>query len=393
MNSWTIYGKNGVAKAEVNELELHDEWMAECFLTVSVKSAEPIDFAVDDYIDYRGERYAIQYDPTLLKKSSRNTYGEGFSYDNIKFVNEAQAKIVRCDFNDIVLAPESESNKIHYSTLPTFPFYCETVDDLLDRILANLEDLYPGEFTIIGLNTVRNQERGELTHNDTYIEEYKKWIDPTMTPNTDPYGKIGVAEAVDNINCWNALAKVNEDFGLNFILRGYTIIVGTVGVFTANKFRYGKGNGLYEIERISDSEQQIITRLRAYGSNANLPSRYYANLNMECYGVALADGVGSTTVDIDFKKSLFKNEFNGSEVAVGLRIGSTEYPNSVAWINGVTGKYYEKLPEGVKSTYSSYPSRGKSIISGSYAHAVNTLVTTFTVSRYDSCFSNTSLVM
>ena len=72
MNSWTIYGKNGVAKAEVNELELHDEWMAECFLTVSVKSAEPIDFAVDDYIDYRGERYAIQYDPTLLKKSSRN---------------------------------------------------------------------------------------------------------------------------------------------------------------------------------------------------------------------------------------------------------------------------------------------------------------------------------
>ena len=113
MSSWTIYGKNGVAKAEVKELELHDEWMAESYLTITVKSAEPIDFAVDDYIDYRGERYAIQYDPTLLKKARSGSYGEGFTYDNIKFVNEAQAKIVRCDFNDIVLAPESESNKIH----------------------------------------------------------------------------------------------------------------------------------------------------------------------------------------------------------------------------------------------------------------------------------------
>lgn len=335
MNSWTIYGKNGVAKAEVNELELHDEWMAECFLTVSVKSAEPIDFAVDDYIDYRGERYAIQYDPTLLKKSRRNTYGEGFSYDNIKFVNEAQAKIVRCDFNDIVL----NDNELHYTSLPTFPFYCESVDDLLDRILANLEDLYPGEFTIIGLNTVRNKQRADITHNTRYIEEYKKWIDPTLTPNTDPYGKQGVAETVDNINCWNALAKVHEDFELNFIVRGYTIIVGTVGVFTANKFRYGKGNGLYEIERISDSEQQIVTRLRSYGASTNLPTRYYATLNTQVFGtvtqISANTNYASFLIDLAFSTKYFNYRSESYP-------GTNEFPNYIVRVkaNNHTVKGY-----------------------------------------------------
>lgn len=335
MNSWTIYGKNGVAKAEVNELELHDEWMAECFLTVSVKSAEPIDFAVDDYIDYRGERYAIQYDPTLLKKSRRNSYGEGFSYDNIKFVNEAQAKIVRCDFNDIVL----NDNELHYTSLPTFPFYCESVDDLLDRILANLEDLYPGEFTIIGLNTVRNKQRADITHNTRYVEEYKKWIDPTFTPNTEPYGKQGVAETVDNINCWNALAKVHEDFELNFIVRGYTIIVGTVGVFTANKFRYGKGNGLYEIERISDSEQQIVTRLRSYGASTNLPTRYYATLNTQVFGTVTQISANTTyasfLLDLNFSTKYFNYRSESYP-------GTNEFPNYIVRImaNNHTVKGY-----------------------------------------------------
>ena len=94
MAEWTIYSISGAAKATVKELELHDEWMAECFLTVSVKSAEPIDFAVGDYIDYRNERYSINYDPSRIKKARRGTYGEGFVYDNIKFV-AVQDELVR----------------------------------------------------------------------------------------------------------------------------------------------------------------------------------------------------------------------------------------------------------------------------------------------------------
>lgn len=285
MAEWTIYSKDGVAKASVKELELHDEWMAECFITVSVKSAEPIDFSVGDYIDYRNERYSINYDPSKIKRARRGTYGEGFVYDNIKFV-AVQDELVRCDFCDIVLS----DNNIHYTQLSTFPFYCETVDDLLDRIQANMEDLYPGSWIIISPDLNRDRQRGLCVDREqAFIDAYNKYIGEG---SDFTYEKTGVALTVDNINCWDALAKVNTDFALNFIVRDRIVIVGTAGVFTPKKFRYGKGNGLYELEAIGDSEQKVVTRLRAYGSEQNLPDRYYAERNLRVF---------STVTEIDDK--------------------------------------------------------------------------------------------
>jgi len=280
MNEWKIYSINGVERAQVKELELHDEWMAECYLTVTVKDANPVRFQIGDYIDYRGERYCINYDPRVLKKARRGTHGEGFIYENIKFVSDPQSKIVGCDFTDIVL----DDNQMHYTGLPTFPFYCESVDDLLDRVQACLEELYPGRFILIGLNTARNAQRGSLVgRQQAFIDAYKQYVDPTGAERTLSYGKTSVALTVDNITCWEALTKINSEFDLNFIQRGNVVIAGTDGVFTSNTFRYGKGNGLYEIERISEEGQQVVTRLKAYGSEENLPNRYYAELNLQVF--------------------------------------------------------------------------------------------------------------
>jgi hypothetical protein len=280
MNEWKIYSINGVERAQVKELELHDEWMAECYLTVTVKDANPVRFQIGDYIDYRGERYCINYDPRVLKKARRGTHGEGFIYENIKFVSDPQSKIVGCDFTDIVL----DDNQMHYTGLPTFPFYCESVDDLLDRVQACLEELYPGRFILIGLNTSRNAQRGSLVgRQQAFIDAYKQYVDPTGAERTLSYGKTSVAMTVDNITCWEALTKINSEFDLNFIQRGNVVIAGTDGVFTSSTFRYGKGNGLYEIERISEEGQQVVTRLKAYGSEENLPNRYYAELNLQVF--------------------------------------------------------------------------------------------------------------
>lgn len=337
MAQWIIYGSNGVAKAKVKELELHDEWMAECFLTVSIKNATPISFAVGDYIDYRGERYTIQYDPNVIKKATSGSYGEGFTYDNIKFVG-LQDEVVRCDFNDLVL----NDNDMHYSALPTFPFYCESVDDLLDRIQANLEDLYPGQWIVIGLNTVRNSQRGTAVGRaQAFIDAYKQYIDPTGTARTDPYGKQGVAETADHITCWDAMKKVHDDFDLNFIVRGRVIVVGTAGVFTANTFRYGKGNGLKEIERIGESDQRIVTRLRAYGSEENLPAHYYNTVNKQVYANVTSilhkfDTTGADfLLNLDFDKKYFTYRSESYP-------GTTEAPNYIIEMkaNDVTVRGY-----------------------------------------------------
>lgn len=348
MSEWKVYSTKGVEKAQVKELELHDEWMAECYLTVTVKSSNPVSFQIGDYIDYRGERYSINYDPTVLKKARKGTYGEGFVYDSIKFVSDSQSKIVGCDFTDIVL----DDNQMHYTGLPTFPFYCESVDDLLDRVQACLEELYPGRFILIGLNTARNAQRGlAIGRESDFVNAYKRYVDPTGAEKTDSYGKTSVALSVDNITCWEAITKINSDFGLNFIMRGDVVIAGINGVFTPDTFRYGKGNGLYEIERISEQDQQVITRLKAYGSEENLPTRYYAELNLQVFAhverIEAKSGIHAAFwLDLDFNAKYFTER---SKSYPGL----TERPNYIVRImaNGITVKGYVSMTYGSQRCY------------------------------------------
>ena len=89
--------------------------------------------------------------------------------------------------------------------------------------------------------------------------------------------------SIQKQSVWEGLALVNSQFDVNFIVRNNEVFVGTAGLPTRNVFKYGKGNGLYEIEENADSDQKIVTRLRAYGSEKNLPTRYYSTLNMEVW--------------------------------------------------------------------------------------------------------------
>jgi hypothetical protein len=106
---------------------------------------------------------------------------------------------------------------------------------------------------------------------------------------------------------------------------------------TASTFRYGKGKGLYELERISDSSKQIVTRLRGYGNETNLPSRYYATLNMQVFANALVAANGMVTVNLKYRTDYFLEVSPAGESFLTTKIGDTEYPNSVVRINGLDG--------------------------------------------------------
>lgn len=105
------------------------------FLTISFKHEEPINFQIGDYIVYRDERFELNYEPGKDKQARPDTYGEGFVYDSVKF-NALQDELSRAEFLDVVL----NDNELHYTALPKFPFYVQTLDDLLDRIQANLDE-------------------------------------------------------------------------------------------------------------------------------------------------------------------------------------------------------------------------------------------------------------
>ena len=271
MAVYKVYHKNGSILADANgkEIEVHSieyngTWMGECFVTVTFENEAPIDFSIGDYIVYRNERFEINYDPGKIKCSSRNTYGGAFKYDNVKF-NALSDELVRCDMLDLVLY----DNKLHYTALPQFVFYVESIDDLLDRIQANLDELYgKAAWKLYSRNKVRSIQRG------CTAEGWESAYGTGTTDNVIDSTSISISDQ----NCWDALSLVNSQFDVNFIIRDRNVYVGTAGVPTANIFKYGKDKGLYEIEQNSESDQAIVTRLRAYGSNRNLPNRYYADL-------------------------------------------------------------------------------------------------------------------
>lgn len=242
MSKWIVYSKDGkTERCRLKSLEYNGTWMGECSVSVTVSSPVPIVFEIGDYLYYRGERFEINYDPAVIKSSEYGMAGDGFSYENVKF-NSLSDELTRCDFLDYV----PNDNEIHYSSLPTFSFFADSIERLAERIQVNLDRIYTGE---------------------------KKW---TVSVHPEFVSVSNVNISVNNITCWDALALVKSQFNANFIIRNRTITIGTEGLVVGSLFSYGKGNGLITIERNAESDQKIITRLRAYGSTRNMPSRYYS---------------------------------------------------------------------------------------------------------------------
>ena len=384
MTKWSIYNRKGdVLHESVTEfdgngevvrqdtLEYSGKWMGECFVTVSFKSAYPIDFQIGDYIEYRGERFCLNYDPSVVKKARRGSYGEGFVYDSVKF-NSLSNELTEMRFRDWVLS----DNKVHYTSLPSFSFYCKDVDDLVDRLQANSNrwcksNGYANEdywmFYTLRNKTVGGTDDKEQTQttsertlerarsvydNDDFVASVKeKWIkayglgsDYKDSRDDERYDRN---VSVSGQTVWDALSLIKKEFGLNFIIRGRNVFVGTAGIPTSHVFRYGKGNGLYEVDKTADQDQAVVTKLHAYGSNENLPTRYYAEVGTTPYGrvsyINHKDDVTSTstplvnvTLDLAWSSSYFSTKLENSQSDSDIRIVGVKVSDMTA-----KGRVYE----------------------------------------------------
>lgn len=245
-----IRSKEGKLRAVATKLEYNGEWMGECSVTVDVESPYPIDFEVGDRIEYRGERFELHYEPGVHMTAMPGTYGAAYKYEGIKFVSQAE-ELVNCDFLDYVL----NDNEIHFSGLPDFSFFAESVRDLANRIQANM-------------NRYSDQNGGG------------RW---QIEVAEGAEGNTRLNISVSNISCQAALALVNSEFGLNYTIKGRKVTIGGAGLPADHIFKMGREadgrlNGLYEFDRQAETDQKVVTRLRAYGSQRNLPRRYYNSL-------------------------------------------------------------------------------------------------------------------
>lgn len=314
--TWNIVGIRTVSDvaqtvtiATVHELEYHAEWMGDEYVTVTVKSPTPIDFHFGDYLIYRSEYFRINYDPNVVKKAALEKFGEGFTYDNIKLYSDA-SKTKDIDFKDVVLNPESAANTQVYTSLSEFSFYAASVEDLADRLQANLNRESSG-WRVLTPSLSRCLQR------DIDISDWNKYYTVDgVQGETDVNIEITVED-----KCWQVVKMSYEKFGLAYCITGRTIVIGGDPVKADHIFRYGKNNGLYEVERTSDENQEIVTKLFAYGSEQNLPLNYYANIGKKAFisGKKYVPGPGMTGYYVH-------TDITYSSIRSALMEGSTSAP-------------------------------------------------------------------
>ena len=285
MSEWTIYNSAGsVTRCKVKDLEYHGEWMEDEYVSVKVTSPEPVAFALGDYLMYRGEKFEINYDPNVIKKARSGSYGEGFTYDNVKLYSVA-AQLKHIGFKDVVLNTlVDNANKLVYSMQGTFQFFAGSVEDLADRIQANLNREF-SNWKVMTSNWSRTYQRTNHSVGQTTWNNYYN--------SSSTQGKTDVSLSIENLSCWDALKLSYTAFEVPFYVTSYkvsgttyhAVIIGGKSIQLGGdlSFEYGKGNGLYEIERTTDESARLVTKLFAYGSEKNLPINYYANIGKRAY--------------------------------------------------------------------------------------------------------------
>lgn len=229
-----IYSKNQTLLFADADFSYQGTFMGERSMSAKVESPIAIDFLPDDWVEFRNERFVLDYTPTATKTGGAMSKGDAFVYD-LKFVS-LRHELEKCYFLDVV----PSDNQLHYTGMSNVAFTGDVIQ-LAGRIKANLDRLYPNAWTV----------------------------------NVAPNIQLDVKNiSTSDQNCLDALALVQSEYGLNFTIKNRVITIGTVGVEHGYVFMYGKDRGLYSITRTSADSSAVVTRLRAYGSSENLPRDY-----------------------------------------------------------------------------------------------------------------------
>lgn len=264
MAQWTIYDKNGVERTNVRKFSYEGVYMGESNIQMDIVSETPIPFEIDDYIDYRGERYVMSNLPSVERIARDGSYGAALRYNNVVFRSMAIAELENCMMLDYVV----DDNKLHYTSLPNFSFYC----DKDNYVSASSVELYSA-----GVRQLADR----ILANTTRLYGENSW---QVRIEDETYMKESLSISVSNQNVWNVMADTCDKMNINFTARVLVengsivkreIVLGAKMEAISNHFKYGKGNGLISLERNAVNGQDIITRLTAYGNTRNIPYRYY----------------------------------------------------------------------------------------------------------------------
>lgn len=265
MARFKIISKDGSKVRYEGKPRYNGSYLRPSYLEFSeIASATPIAWEIGDYVDYprTGMRYRLYSIPQASKNARKDSHGKAFTYSNVQLYS-ATKELEIALFRDIV----DNDNKIHFSTAPDVNTF-EDVEGIARRIQACMDDLYPNRWEI-------------------------RIADFDSVADADIIDKMAEAKdfALSGGTCLDALSKIYElweDIGWFHTYDSASgkdvIIIGYAnrrdGQNTTDEYLYGKGNGLTAIKKSQTNKDEFATRLYIYGSERNLPSRYYNGLDI-----------------------------------------------------------------------------------------------------------------
>lgn len=269
-------------RAVTNKWKFQDATMGEQYLMLNVTSEKPIDWSIGDFCTFRGETFTLNYVPSVTQKAGSGERQDAYTYENIKF-DSPQEELSRCEMLDITPTTGDYIAALgtNHTGSSKFQLFCgevfangrtlTAVCALAAKMQANLDRMFP-------------QKRWQI------------FVDTTTTYTNSAGEEILVTHTEDKTLSFDgntvadALAQVHDIFDLAYCTRGRNIYIGyNLGNLTGDDekeiFVFGYGSGyptpedpnkaLFQIKRVANSQQKIVTRLRALGSTKNLPYRYY----------------------------------------------------------------------------------------------------------------------
>ena len=278
-------GTSAQTRAVVNKWKFQDAMMGEQYITFNITSEKPIDWAIGDYCVFRDQTYTLNYVPSVTQKAGTNERQDAYTYENVKF-ESFQEELTRCLMLDITASTGDYVAALgtNYTGSSKFQLFCGEVSAggstltavcaLAAKMQANLDRMYSGASVW-----------------KIYVDTTTTYVSATGDSVLSTHTEDKVL-SFDNTTVAQALTEVHNIFDLDYCIRGRNIYIGyNLKNLTSDNdnetfaFGYGKGypsrtnqnKALFLIKRISNSQQKIVTRLRALGSTKNMPYRYYNN--------------------------------------------------------------------------------------------------------------------
>lgn len=215
--------------------------MAEKQITCSVVLPFVLPVQLGDYIIHKGERYKINTVPEYGKSESDHSHKYSIVFESPVY-----------SLHDKFLMHEGTDDFSYYGT----------ATDHLRLMVDNINQIEQG-WT---LGTIEVTESMNLDYN--------------------------------NHSCRTALTAIAEKFKLEFFLVGQQVnMVKTLGADTGLVFEFGRGKGLYELNRKIADDKNVVTRVYAFGGSKNIDYTYrdkakkllfqekYLEANVDLYGI------------------------------------------------------------------------------------------------------------